>query len=689
MGLRDISLKKAYSSDSDNILQDFYIPALEASIRYDRIAGFFSSSSLAIAARGILGLIKNGGVMKLIVSPKLSKKDLGIILSSHKEPEKYMEEKMRGELDKLEDKFVRDHVLALGWMIANKKMEIKVARVYDKNEKLLSYEDIQKKGIFHQKVGILKDSEGNTVTFSGSVNETASGWLDNIEEFKVFRSWEPSEEEYIRPDISKFNRFWNNESERVKIIDVPSAVKNKFIKIAPKNIEEINLEKWYRKPERKKKIELRDYQKDALEEWVNNDMKGMFEMATGTGKTYTALGCLKHLLKERGKLATVVTCPYAHLVEQWIENLRDFELRGVKAYGSYNRWKDNVANAIFDYNNGYSNAVIILTTHDTFYSEKFRKLVQMIDGKILLISDEVHGLGSPERRKGLMENYLFRIGLSATPTRWFDDEGTQVLRHYFGSTIFEFPLKEAIEKGYLTPYEYCPYFVMLTPKELERYLGKTKKIAREYAKNKGEESKYLELLCIIRQKIVTNAVEKYRVFEEILNNTKDLTFCLVYCSPEQIDNVQEILNRRGIINHRFTARESIAVRKEILKGFSERSHGVLVAMNCLDEGVDVPATQIAIIMGSSGNPRQYIQRRGRILRKHPGKDRAIIHDFIVIADISEESDPYLFELERKIMRKELRRYEEFSKSSLNCLDALNFIYPYMKKFNIYGGATYG
>ena len=299
----------------------------------------------------------------------------------------------------------------------------------------------------------------------------------------------------------------------------------------------------------------------------------------------------------------------------------------------------------------------------------------------------MHGLGSPKRRGGLIKNYVFRLGLSATPTRWFDDEGTKALRQFFGKTVFEFPLQKAIEMNYLTPYEYHPHFVSLTPEEMEQYLEETKKIAREYAKskNKDKENKLLELLCIIRQKIVTNAVEKYQVLEEILDTQKNLSLCLIYCSPEQIDRVQEILNRRGVINHRFTARENIVERKRILKGFSEGAYDVLVAMNCLDEGIDIPATRIAIIMASSGNPRQYIQRRGRILRKHPGKDKAIIHDFIVIPEVSMNDDPYLFELERKILRKELKRYEEFARSSVNYLEALNLIYPYMKKFNVYGG----
>ena len=179
MSLQKIFFKKAYSSDFDNILLDFYIPALECTIEYNRLAGFFSSKTLAIAARGILCLIKNDGKINLIVSPKLQKKDLEIINNAYETPEKYIEQNMLKELENLEDEFVKDHLFALGWMIANKKLEIKVAIVYDNDQKLLSYDEIQYCGLFHQKVGILKDSEGNIITFSGSVNETASGWLGN------------------------------------------------------------------------------------------------------------------------------------------------------------------------------------------------------------------------------------------------------------------------------------------------------------------------------------------------------------------------------------------------------------------------------------------------------------------------------------------------------------------------------
>jgi hypothetical protein len=205
MSLKDLPLKKAYSSDSDDILHDFYIPALSEAIEYDRIAGFFSSSSLAIAARGILGLINNNGIMKLIASPKLSQRDLESLMESYQVPEKFIEKKMLEELDQLETEFIKDHVYALGWMVANKRLDIKVAIVHDEFGKPLTYEESEQRGIFHQKVGILRDQQGNVLSYSGSINETASGWQGNIEEFKIFRGWESFEQEYIEADISKFN----------------------------------------------------------------------------------------------------------------------------------------------------------------------------------------------------------------------------------------------------------------------------------------------------------------------------------------------------------------------------------------------------------------------------------------------------------------------------------------------------
>ena len=707
MSLKKLNLKKSYSSDFDDILYDFYIPVLEMSIEYNRLAGFFSSTSLAIAAKGILGLIQNKGFLKLIVSPKLNKKDLEIIIDSQDKRDKYIEDKMINELELLEDEFVRDHVYALGWMIANNLLEIKVAIVLDNKGRPLSYEDVQQRGIFHQKVGILHDSQGNKITFSGSVNETASGWLDNIEEFKVFRSWEKSEEDYVKSDVDKFNKFWDNNSSTVKVMKIPDAVKEKLIEIAPDDIEELNLKKWLIKKviEKKKIIKLWNHQKQAIKKWVDNDKKGILEMATGTGKTFTALGCVEKIFEEKKKVIVIISCPYGHLVKQWSDDIDEFGINEDKiiADSSNYKWKSQLTDNILDIKNEVSDRLIVLTTHVTFSMNDFVMIIKKANVELFLIVDEVHGVGAPERKKGLLDKYNFRLGLSATPKRWFDIEGTDEIFNYFGNTVFEFPLEKAIntinpESGrtFLVPYEYKPYFIELTDDELYEYERETEKIAKAYSRSRvdKEKDKWFSLLIIRRQKIIKNAINKFNALIKILNNIKEINYCLIYCSPEQINHVQELLNsynKQTIIQHKFTSKEriipenrfdGISEREYLLKKFADGKYNVLVAMKCLDEGVDVPPAKIAIILANSGNPRQYIQRRGRVLRRFPGKDNAVIYDIIVIPTIYGYINTTLRELERKIIMKELKRYKEFAMIALNAVECLYKIEEIEEKYKI-------
>lgn len=701
MGFRDLSLKKTYSSDTDDILNDFYIPALSECIEYDRIAGFFSSTSLAIAARGILGLIKNNGTMKLLVSPKLDEKDIKIIKDATENPQNYVERRMVEELEKLEDEFIRDHIFALGWMIANKRLEIKVAIVSDEDGQPLSFDEIQLQGVFHQKIGILKDIVGDILTFSGSINESASGWLKNIEEFKVFRKWIKEEKEYVEADILKFERFWNNKASRIIVMEVPEAVKRKLIEIAPKNIDEVYLQRWYlKKGEKKKEIEFYPHQKDAIQKWFNNDMKGIFEMATGLGKTFAALGCLKKVMENYNKTIAVITCPSNHLIRQWINDIDEFGLtcEYIVADSSNPDWKDKLSDSLIDIKIGIENNLIVLTTHATFHTDNFIKIIRSANEKLFLIVDEVHGIGAPKRKRGLLDLYHFRLGLSATPKRWFDLEGTETLFNYFGGTVFEFSLKDAVNtlnpatgKTYLVPYEYKPYFVELNKEELERYESVTKKIAKSYysSKTDNERKKWFSLLCVKRQEIIKNAIKKYDTFKKIIEEMgKNIKHCLVYCSPEQINHVQNILNELNITQHKFTLREKITPSEEygglserefLLQKFAEGTYQVLVAIRCLDEGVDVPAATTAIILMSSSNPREWIQRRGRVLRRFPGKEKAIIYDVIVVPALSWINNSSIEDLERKIFYKELIRYKEFAEIAVNSLECLNNIYKIEKK----------
>lgn len=705
MVLKDLDLKKAYDSDMDDILNDFYVPVLSNSVRYKRLAGFFSSNALAISARGFAKFIFNGGCMQLICGAKLNKLDIEAIKNAYEKPEEVIERIMLKDLECLEDEFTRDHVRALGWMVANKRLEIKVAIGIDKNDSPLDENSIEKQGIFHQKVGILEDIEGNMLAFSGSENESASGWQGNIEEFKVFRRWINDERPYFEADFDKFRRFWNGTARRTLVIDIPTAVKEMLIQIAPENIVDLKLERWHgKKVKSGKAVKLWEHQNQAITSWLNNRKKGIFEMATGTGKTFAALGCLKKIMEDKDRLITVIACPYDHLIKQWIDDIREIGIlyQVVIADSSNPGWKDELADCLLDINNRISEKLIVLTTHATFPAEDFIKIIRISNEEKFVIVDEVHGIGAPERRYGLIEDYHFRLGLSATSKRWFDIEGTERLFEYFGNTVFEFSLKDAIEminpstgETYLVPYEYKPYFIELTDAELEKYDVETKKIAKAYhrAKNDEEREKWFSFLCFKRQEIIKNAVNKCKAFREILRDMGEdkIKYCLVYCSPEQIDVIQDLLNEKNIIQHKFTLNEGtipkedfngLSEREFLLRKFAEGTYQILVAIKCLDEGVDVPPARTAIILASTGNPREWIQRRGRILRRFPGKEKAIIYDVIVVPYLSGAVDDDLLDLERKILQKELRRYREFASIAINSLECLNKIYMVEKKFKV-------
>jgi len=691
---KDLHIKKAYSSDNDDILDDFYIPVLENSIKYCRLAGYFSSTSLALAARGVAGLIKNNGIMMLIVSPILKEEDLDIVKQYDNDPRMFLGEKMIKEIDEIENEFVKDHLFALGWMLANNKLEIKIAIAYD-NNRILSDTTINQIGIFHQKVGILWDKEDNIISFSGSINESAVGWLENVEEFKVFRSWEPIENEYIKIDINKFNTFWFNQSPKVKIFELPEALRKKLIQIAPSNIDELNLIRLSLK--KKKRIKLFHQQEEAINLWVSKGMKGILEMATGTGKTYTALGCLKKVYERNDKLLVIITCPYQHLIQQWKREIDEFGIDYddiVIAESSNYIWKKSLIDKILEMQIGYKKKIIILTTHRTFSSKNFINIINQnkSDIEILLIADEVHGLGAKKSMEGLIPVYKFRIGLSATPKRWFDNMGTKKILDYFGDVIFEFPLEKAINtlnpltnETYLTPYRYIPKFLSLTTEEIEDYYIKTKLIIKliNNTNNEIDKLEQLENLLYIRANIIKNAINKYNVLEEILDELgSSIEWTIIYCSPQQIERVKKIISSRHITFHGFTMKESVIPEKKygniserdyILKNFAECKYKVLVAIKCLDEGVNIPQARNAILMASSGNPREYIQRIGRIIRRYPQKKEAVIYDLIVTPAF-DIIPPELREIEKKIFKKEMERSLYIAKIAINNAETAKEIY---------------
>jgi superfamily II DNA or RNA helicase len=696
MDLRDLPPKKAYDSDRDDVLADFFIPALSCSIKYSRLAGFFSSSTLAVAARGISRFISNNGKMELICGAKLSKADIEAMKTGYTDQSAALGTLAVQEISDIEDEFTRDHVAALAWMIAHGNLSIKIALVLTDDGAPIDADQASAEGIFHQKVGIMRDASGNIITFSGSDNESGSAWVRHIEEFKVFRSWEIAEQDYLQADLEKFARFWENRATRTRVFDLPEALRKELLRQAPADLSEVDLEKWKSRwgPRARKEVRLWPHQEQAVTNWLQNEKTGIFEMATGTGKTFAALGCVKRVLLDIEGVLPVISCPQTHLVRQWMDNIDEFRIAAkvIEADSSNPKWKDTLADDLTEISNGIKKQLIIVTTHDTLCSETFLRLMSGCQLRVLLVADEVHWLGAPELRSGLNKGYEMRLGLSATPRRYFDEEGTSEIFDFFGRTVYSLPLAKAINEinpatgeTYLVPYEYKPRFIELSNDEMARYEKMTERIARSYssARSEAERKEIFTALCIKRQEIVKNAEAKYQGLEEILDLLgRRITHCLVYVTPDQLERTQDILNSRSILQRRFTFREGITERESILSGFANGDYQVLVAMNCLDEGVDVPPARTAIIMASTGNPKQYIQRRGRILRRSKGKDRATIFDFVALPKFSSGMDSDFVNVEKKILIREMKRFKDFAASAINGATCLSELLEVQRRYGL-------
>ena len=571
---RELNFKEHYDSQKDNLLDDFYIPALANSKKYRRVVGYFNSKSLASVALGLKDFILNNGKMDLLCGVDLNPSDVNMVKFASEHPEEILTSNFLNELESIEDEIVKNHVKVLGWMVANSLLRIRVAIKVDKNGHPMS-----EGGILHYKIGLMNDYKGNLISFSGSINETSAAWEKNLEEFHLFRDWKEGELIHLKNNLDTFRDLWNSKWDTYKILEIPQAVEEKFIDLAPTSFEDLVFEKTVSEDleEPKEKINLYDYQIDARDKWLANDKSGILVMATGTGKTFTALGCLENVLHEENKLITVITAPTKHLLPQWKNSIKKIGLKLDKlivATGD-TKWRANLEDSLLDLRLNTIENLVILTTHDTLASQDF--IDYLSNNKrcnYFLIGDEMHGLGSPYRRNGLKnELYDFKLGLSATPTRYSDEE-SDFLFDFFGGELFKITLREAIyeyynpvtKKSYLTPYNYYPYFLSLTDSELEEYRECTLSLFKyqddEYTRQK-------ENLLFQRAGIIKDAYNKYAVFEEILENMDDYSGLIVYCSPNQITKVLKILAKKNIVAHKFTMEEK-TIPLDIYGGLSER-----------------------------------------------------------------------------------------------------------------------
>ncbi|QLD89105.1 DEAD/DEAH box helicase family protein [Natronomonas salina] len=660
-GFREKDWPRVIETSDVDFAADFYDPLLSEAIEYKRGVGYFTTGWLESAARGIVGLAANAGTARWIASPILSEDDWEAIETgeaARSDPQ--LKEALRSSIESLAHELETDTRNAIAWMIADGLLELKFA-----------IPDGKLHGQFHDKFGIARDKEGNRIAFHGSQNDSQNAF-ENYEAYTVDCDWVSDREaEAVGMHEARFDALWNNEKPNVTTFTLPETIANQLQQLRTTD------QRPYPRPPSKKPedddedegITLRNYQQQAVDNWVENGRHGLFEMATGTGKTYTAIGAMRDLLDEyRARddtLVVVITVPMTHLAKQWADSLADFGYNSPRLlYGSYDtEWKGKLSTLLDDVELGFSEQEIIITTHATGSHEFFRERLKQLDCDALVIADEVHNLGAEHQRKGLVPQFDYRLGLSATPERFYDEEGTDFLFRYFDETVFEFTLKDAIPE-YLTPYEYYPRVVEMDEEELERYRSISRKIARLSNSESPDIEETRERLLNKRANILKSARRKYDELEAILDEI-EIDHLLVYTNYEQIDEVQERMADRGIVQHRFTAEENDEERQQLLNAFADGSYEALVAMKCLDEGVDVPSTRQAILMANSRNPKEFVQRRGRVLRQHPesGKEKAIIYDMVVVPTTDPDAD--LVASEKGILERELDRFEEFAATALN------------------------
>lgn len=714
LGFTNLSIRPEYRSFEHNIINEFYVPVLKKSVLYKRSVGYFSSSILIEITKGLKGLVENNGKIQIIASPNLTKDDIKAIESGYKTREEVITDSILRNMDFDNfGNFEKKRLNILSYLIAQGILDIKIAFIETDN----------KIGIFHEKMGIVKDNKNNKIVFSGSMNETKTAVSYNYESFDVFCSWK-GEEERIESKIEAFNRLWNNEMQQVRTIEFPEIAREKFEKyqmeepdfdvdekegliLEPQKSYEIN----YEGPKLPSTITLRKYQEEAINNWRKNEYRGIFDMATGTGKTITGLAAATRLFdNNKRRLAIVIVCPYQHLVEQWVEDIELFDMQPIIGYSSSKQrnWEKNLKTKIEAYNFEIIDYFCFVTTNSSFSLNRIQNQLQDIQGELLLIVDEAHNFGARYLSKKLLKNANYRLALSATIERHNDEEGTELLYGYFGEKSIEYTLEDAIKNDMLTPYEYYPIPVSLTENELEKYKHLTYEISRRMGKDKNGNRTFKESakrFMIERARVIAGAENKLKALKSEIEKIKDQENILVYCgattindhgysegNPEdsemrQIDAVTKILGKElGMHVGHFTSKEDSKEREELTRRFANNEYlQALIAIRCLDEGVNIPSVETAFILASSTNPKEYIQRRGRVLRKHKNKTKAVIYDFITLPVPSEELE-YLTEDEiksyRGLIKREVERMKDFAQIALNSSVADFIIYDLESLFRL-------
>lgn len=715
--LKDKDFKYRYSSGKKDIPMDFCELALSNSCKFDLGLGYFSSACFNVLANGFAHFINNGGIMRLYINQHLTEDDFNLLRANQ---DIDFEERilqsfytLKRTLSKRDEHFFQ----CLSYLIQNNRIEIKIVVPKDG-------------GLAHEKFGVFTDENNDKVAFTGSMNLTASALIKNIETIECTCSWKSEDNlRRIEISELDFLEIWNGDNNSVlvfpakkfcqeivktypktdlnNLLQQENEILNKWSNKSSKEVEILPIQRSIREPHFPDKYPdgARPYQMEAYEMWLKNAKQGIFAMATGTGKTITSLNCALEEYQKVGFYQLLILVPTIALVEQWLDEVASFDFKNVITVFSENhKWRQEIVKLEDKISRGKKINFVIVSTYQSFTNKDFQQILPLLPENMILIADEAHNIGSESVRAIFRKLHVKRrIALSATPNRIYDEEGTAELESFFRDKppyVYSFSMKKAIEEDRLMKYCYYPKIAYLSDDEMQEYATITEQLMRLYDSltKQFKEKKKAEKLLMQRKRILHKADDKMRVFKEIITELGEdkLKYCFVYV-PEgkklydsddaafysNTDNdtneieiyektiIQKMLDLTKEIFpnttcNTYTGKNSKTERKTILQGFENGQINVLFAMKCLDEGVDVPRAEYGIFMSSTGNPRQFIQRRGRLLRKHDEKTFAHIYDMIVVPNF--HSPYYLkdfWQMERNLVEGELKRVAEFAYLATN------------------------
>ncbi len=697
MLLPDANWKRRYESPPDRLIESFYVPAFAAATRYDRAVGFFSSALLASIAPSIDDFVLRGGKMRLMTSPaNLSDADLLAMGKGEDIRDRLKADLVAAASAPVPTALLRDRLSLLTWMIATGRLEVRIAL----RELANGY------ALFHEKIGVFEDEAGNWMTFTGSPNETSAAAWKHSESFPVHRSWLGEDQRaYAVEERTRFNDLWDEEVEGVRIWSANAWIEEPLRRtfglrepsenpVIPKpqddptDLSELVLNDLSLLPSPPRDLELREYQRDAVNAWLSStpNGRGIFAMATGTGKTITALSAatqLVRLVEETDKpLLVVVVVPLVDLVEQWRKDAEWFGWHPAICHGNLTGAQRDYLKSVLASARSTTGrrAEMVITTAGSLTprggdddSDHF--LQRQLDrhrGLMLVIGDEVHSLGTQARLEALPSHATFRLGLSATPKRHGDEEGTQALVDYFGDPVVNIGIKEAIYTyGALVEYDYLPHRIDLTPEELAEYRALSRRIAGAFTK--GDEDAATRLIRL-RTRLTQHAAGKLGALASLMKGglakkSHQIIYVAEGKSPDtdlkQLHAVESMLHQDFDMKvARYFGETDAADRQVLQDQLAQGDVQALIAMKCLDEGVDIPSVRVGVVMASTQNPRQFVQRRGRLLRRDPasGKTHAEIHDFIILPP----PDPAgTSESEKTLIGSELSRSVELADAARN------------------------